>query len=83
MDTPEFKEALQFVADLRLEHQVVPSPEAEESSNSYARWLNGEVAMFPMGPWDTAAFWDLEFDYDLMHWPKSQILVNLLHGLDP
>lgn len=71
IDTPEFIEALQFVADLRLVHGVVPSQEQEQSSNSYSRWLNGGVAMFPMGPWDQAAFWELDFDYDLQHWPKS------------
>ncbi|GAE33951.1 ABC transporter substrate-binding protein [Halalkalibacter akibai] len=71
IDTPEFIEALQYVADLRLVHGVVPSQEQEQSSNSYSRWLNGGVAMFPMGPWDQAAFWELDFDYDLQHWPKS------------
>lgn len=71
IDDPKFIEALQYVADLRLVHNAVPSQEAEQSTNSYSRWLNGEVAMFPMGPWDQAAFWELDFEYDLMPWPAS------------
>ncbi|WP_088103526.1 ABC transporter substrate-binding protein [Halalkalibacter urbisdiaboli] len=71
IDEPEFIEALQYVADLRLVHNVVPSQEQEQSTNSYQRWLNGTTAMFPMGPWDQAAFWELDFDYDLMPWPAS------------
>lgn len=71
IDDPKFIESLQFVADLRNKHHVVPSSEDESSMGGYTRWLNGTVAMFPMGPWDTAAFWDLKFDYDLMPWPSN------------
>lgn len=71
IDDPKFIESLQFVADLRNVHHVVPSAEDESAMGGYTRWLNGTVAMFPMGPWDTAAFWDLKFDYDLMPWPSN------------
>jgi multiple sugar transport system substrate-binding protein len=71
IDDPKFIESLQFVADLRNVHHVVPSAEDESAMGGYTRWLNGTVAMFPMGPWDTAAFWDLKFDYDLMPWPAN------------
>jgi len=71
IDDPKFVEALKFVRDLRAIHHVVPSAEDEKAMNSYTRWLNGTTAMFPMGPWDQAAFWDLKFDYDLMPWPTN------------
>ncbi|QYR22468.1 extracellular solute-binding protein [Paenibacillus sp. sptzw28] len=71
IDDPKFIESLQFVADLRNKYHVVPSSEDETAMGGYTRWLNGTVAMFPMGPWDTAAFWDLKFDYDLMPWPSN------------
>lgn len=71
IDDPKFIEALTFVRDLRHKYHVVPSAEEEQSMNSYTRWLNGTVAMFPMGPWDQAAFWELPFDYDLMPWPAN------------
>lgn len=69
MDTPEFKEALQFMYDLRHEHSVVPSHDAADATSGYVRWLEGTVAMFPIAPWDQAAFWDLDFEYGLMPWP--------------
>jgi multiple sugar transport system substrate-binding protein len=71
IDDPKFMEALQFITDLRSKHHVIPSADDERSMNGYQRWLNGQVAMFPMGPWDQAAFWSLPFEYDLMPWPAS------------
>lgn len=69
INTPEFKEALQFMYDLRHKYHVVPSYEAADAASGYVRWLEGTVAMFPIGPWDQAAFWELDFEYGLMPWP--------------
>lgn len=71
IDTPQFAQAMQFVADLRLKHKVMPSVDEESSVGAYARWLNGQSAMFAMGPWDQSAFWKLNFEWDLMPWPTS------------
>lgn len=71
IDTPEFAEAMQFVADLSLVHKVSPSPDDEKAQNAYARFVAGKVAMFPMGPWDQPGFWDLPFEWDIAAWPAS------------
>lgn len=71
IDSPEFIEAMQFVADLSLKHKVSPSQEDEKAQNSYTRFISGGVAMFPMGPWDQPAFWELPFGWDIAPWPAS------------
>ncbi|MFS0728187.1 ABC transporter substrate-binding protein [Paenibacillus sp. 1P07SE] len=71
VDQPEFYEAMQFVADLSLKHNVSPNQEAEQALNAYTRFLNGKLAMFAMGPWDQPAFWELPFEWDIAAWPAS------------
>lgn len=71
VDQPEFYEAMQYVADLSLVHNVSPNQEAEQALNAYTRFLNGKLAMFAMGPWDQPSFWELPFEWDLAAWPAS------------
>ncbi|WJH37295.1 sugar ABC transporter substrate-binding protein [Paenibacillus sp. CC-CFT747] len=71
VDTPEFANAMQFVADLGLKHHVTPSPEDAKAMNNYARFVAGKIGMFPMGPWDQPAFWKLPYGWDLAAWPSS------------
>ncbi|MGO4107594.1 ABC transporter substrate-binding protein [Paenibacillus sp. YAF4_2] len=71
IDTPEFAQAMQFVADLSLVNKVSPSPDDEKAQNGYARFVAGKIAMFPMGPWDQPGFWDLPFNWDIAAWPAS------------
>lgn len=71
VDTPEFVEAMQWVADLRLKQGIMPSNQEEASLGSYVRFINGGAAIFAMGPWDQAAFWKLPFKWDIMPWPTS------------
>jgi len=71
IDTPEFAEAMQFVADLSLVHKVSLSADDEKAQNAYARFVAGKVAMFPMGPWDQPGFWNLPFGWDIAAWPAS------------
>ncbi|MCC3373723.1 sugar ABC transporter substrate-binding protein [Cohnella sp. REN36] len=71
IDTPEFAEAMQFVADLKLKYHVSPSADDEKAQNGYSRFIAGKVAMFPMGPWDQPAFWKLPFNWDIAAWPAS------------
>ena len=71
VDQPEFYEAMQFVADLRLVHKVSPSREDEQAMGPYTRFINGKLAMFAMGPWDQPAFWELPFEWDIAAWPAS------------
>jgi multiple sugar transport system substrate-binding protein len=71
VDTAAFTQAMQWVADLRLKEFVMPSITEDASVGAYPRWLNGNIAIFAMGPWDQASFWKLPYEWDLMPWPKS------------
>lgn len=72
VDTPEFAEAMQWVADLALVHGVSPTPEEDSASGWFQRWVNGKVGMAWMGPWDQATFWDsCSFEWDIMPTPVS------------
>ncbi|MGW8821198.1 ABC transporter substrate-binding protein [Paenibacillus lautus] len=71
VNEPAFYEAMQFVADLNLKFKVSPNQEAEQAMNAYTRFINGQLGMFAMGPWDQPAFWELPFDWDIAAWPAS------------
>ncbi len=72
VDTPEFAEAMQWVADLALVEGVAPTPEEDSASGWFQRWVNGKVGMAWMGPWDQATFWDsVSFEWDIMPTPVS------------
>ena len=72
VDTPEFAEALQYFADLQNKHKVTPSISDAQTLDTYQRWMNGEIAFFPVGPWDLSTYEGLDFDYDLIPWPAGQ-----------
>lgn len=72
VDTPEFAEAMQWVADLALVEGVSPTPAEDSASGWFQRWVNGKVGMAWMGPWDQATFWDsCSFEWDIMPTPVS------------
>lgn len=72
VDTPEFAEAMQWIADLALVEGVSPTPEEDSASGWFQRWVNGKVGMAWMGPWDQATFWDsVSFEWDIMPTPVS------------
>ena len=72
VDTPEFAEAMQWVADLALVHGVAPTSSEDSASGWFQRWSNGKVGMAWMGPWDQATFWDsVSFEWDIMPTPVS------------
>ncbi|MHC5375023.1 ABC transporter substrate-binding protein [Enterococcus sp. LJL120] len=71
VDTPEFAEALQFFADLQNVYEVTPSISDSQTLDTYQRWMNGEIAFFPVGPWDMSTYATLDFEYDLMPWPAG------------
>ncbi|MGE9351946.1 sugar ABC transporter substrate-binding protein, partial [Isoptericola variabilis] len=66
VDTPEFADALQFVADLTTKEKVTPNPEQAATLDTYPRFMEGQIAFFPVGPWDVSTSNDLDFDSDLM-----------------
>lgn len=72
VDEPQFVEALQYFADMQNKHKVTPSIGEAQTLDTYQRWLRGQLAFFPVGPWDMGAFEDeLKFEYDLMPWPAG------------
>lgn len=72
IDTPEFIDALQWCADLRIKYNVAPTVAEEESLGSYDRFMQGKIGMMGVGSWATADLWaKCSFDWDLMAWPVS------------
>jgi multiple sugar transport system substrate-binding protein len=69
VDTPEFAEALQFFTDLTTKHAVTPNPEQAQTMDTYQRFMAGEIAFFPVAPWDLSVYNELDFDYDVIPWP--------------
>jgi multiple sugar transport system substrate-binding protein len=72
IDTPEFVEALQWFADQQNKYKITPSIADAQTLDTYQRWMKGELAFFPVGPWDMGAFKEqLKFEYDLLPWPAG------------
>lgn len=73
VDTPEFAEALQWFADHQLEYGITPSIEDAQTLDTYQRWMQGQLAFFPVAPWDLATFdTELDFEYDVIPYPAGQ-----------
>lgn len=69
---PAFTEALQWCADLYLEHGVCPSPAEQTALSDYDRFKQGKLAMVGAGTWSLADFWaNCDFEWDVMPWPVS------------
>ncbi|WP_117168281.1 ABC transporter substrate-binding protein [Paraliobacillus sediminis] len=73
VDTPEFAEALQWFADHDLKYGITPSVEDAQTLDTYQRWMQGQLAFFPVAPWDLATFdTELDFDYDVIPYPAGK-----------
>lgn len=65
-----FVDALQFIADLHLVYDVMPSPDEQVSMNGFQRFSTGGALFSFMGPWDSKGFWEnLSFEYELIPTP--------------
>lgn len=71
IDDPKFAEALQFFADMQNKYGITPSTEQAQTLDTYQRWMKGEMAFFPVGPWDMSTYEKLPFDYDLIPYPAG------------
>ena len=71
VDTPEFAEALQWFADLSNVEGITPSTAQAQTLDTYQRWMSGQIAFFPVGPWDVSTYAELPFDYDLIPYPAG------------
>ncbi|MEH6993270.1 sugar ABC transporter substrate-binding protein [Neobacillus drentensis] len=73
IDTPEFAEAVQWFADQQNKYEITPSIAEAQTLDTYQRWMKGELAFFPVGPWDMATYAEqLKFEYDLIPWPAGK-----------
>ncbi len=69
---PRFTEAVQFIADLYLEDDVMPSSDDQASTNGYQRFSAQGCVFSFMGPWDNANFWKTtNFEYDIAPVPYN------------
>lgn len=71
IDEPKFAEALQFFADQQNKYKITPSVAEAQTLDTYQRWMKGQMAFFPVGPWDLSTYEKLPFDYDLIPWPAG------------
>lgn len=76
VDTAESKTALQWWADLRLKHKVVPTPADYQALQALGAtpFLSGKVGMCPLYPWSvltTSQF--ANFGWDVAPWPKGPV----------
>ncbi len=72
IDDPKFIEALQWFADHQNKYKITPSIGEAQTLDTYQRWMKGQLAFFPVGPWDMGAFKEqLKFEYDLIPWPAG------------
>ena len=69
---PRFYEAIQFIADLNLVDNVMPSAADQVSTNGYQRFKGQGCVFSFMGPWDCAEFWKtVNFDFDILPVPYN------------
>ncbi|MNU71227.1 Multiple sugar-binding protein precursor [compost metagenome] len=71
VDDPKLAEALQYLADLQNVAKVTPSIADSQTLDTYQRWMKGQLAFFPVGPWDMSTYEKLPFDYDLIPYPAG------------
>lgn len=72
IDTPEFIEGLQFLADITNKYHYAPNASENSSVSWWNRWLAGDIGIAGMGPWDQPTFWkELKFEWDIAQWPMD------------
>ena len=71
IDDPKFAEALQYFADMQNKYKITPSIAEAQTLDTYQRWMKGQMAFFPVGPWDMSTYEKLPFEYDLIPYPAG------------
>jgi multiple sugar transport system substrate-binding protein len=70
---PGIREAVQFIADLALEHRVAPRPEeipVAAGGTTQDMFLSGTVALHPSASWNIPAYRDVAFEWDIVPQPE-------------
>ena len=65
VNTPEFAEAIQFLADLSLKYHVAPDVTQLAEMGAPDWFANERAAMYICGRWRTMKFKTLDFDWDI------------------
>lgn len=61
-----FIDAVQWIADLYLEHKIMPDSGSQANNNAYKRFTGGQALFCFAGPWDCTNFWrELTFEWDI------------------
>ena len=70
INSKNFIDAVQFIADLSIKHRVAPTADQQSSQNSFQRFLTQGCVFTFMGPWDCKQFWnELPFEFDIIPTP--------------
>lgn len=82
INTPESKEALQFLYDLMYVHKVSPTGAEQKETDPEKLFHSGTIAMMPHGSWFVPpAFEALGDKVDVAPLPKQKQRGNVIHGL--
>ena len=77
----ETREALAWLVDLRVKHEVSPSREEVENVGAYELFATGRVAMVVGGHWDIPRLREIdEFEWDVAPLPKGKTEANIRYG---
>jgi multiple sugar transport system substrate-binding protein len=81
LDTPEAREALRNLVDLRRRFGVVPTDEEVEAEGDEPRFVNGRLAMLLSSRRSTTTFRTIKgFDWDVAPLPSYHKQVGILHS---
>jgi multiple sugar transport system substrate-binding protein len=78
-DDPATIEAISFVSDLRLKHQVCPASSATQRNQGLDQFSQGNVGMYITGPWDIQTLKKTPtLKWDVAPTPKKKRFATLL-----
>lgn len=73
LNDKNLQDAIQYIADLSLVHDVMPGASEQASISGYDRFLNSGCLFTFMGPWDMKAFWETaNFEFDICPVPVGE-----------
>ncbi len=78
LDTPQAREAIQYMIDLSQKHHVSPRPGEAGEGNNYQAFMTGKVATFASGRYMVPMLKDIkDFDWDISVLPHARERVTL------
>jgi multiple sugar transport system substrate-binding protein len=81
LDTPEAREVIQSVFDLRVKHGVVPTDQEVEAEDDESRFANGRLAMLLQSRRSVPFFREsAKFDWDVVSLPVFAEQAGILHS---